>query len=125
MEDTFSQSNMDIDSEQDFSQEEEDYSSLLERILSVHVIKSKLFGYLSAKDIKNTVLVSRYVVGHTNCFRKFKQALFFYQEMEGTCRGFLSVEVGHCQNAHSRPSKHRHFAAKSEIPTDRARTATH
>ena len=59
MEDTFSQNNMDIDSEQDFSQEEEDYSSLLERILSVHVIKSKLFGYLSAKDIKNTVLVSR------------------------------------------------------------------
>ena len=68
MEETLSQNNMDIDSEQNLNQE--DFSSLLERILSVHVIKSKLFGYLSAKDIKNTVLVSRYVLRHANCFRK-------------------------------------------------------
>ena len=58
MEETLSQNNMDTDSELDFSQE--DYSSLLERILSVHVIKSQIFGYLSSKDIKNAVLVSRY-----------------------------------------------------------------
>lgn len=57
MEDSFSPKIMDIDSEQDLSQE--DFSSLLERILSVHVIKSQIFGYLSSKDIKNTVLVSR------------------------------------------------------------------
>ena len=57
MEETSSQNNMDIDSEQDSSQE--DYSSLLERILSVHVIKSQIFAYLSPKDIKNAVLVSR------------------------------------------------------------------
>ena len=57
MEDSFSPKIMDIDSEQDLSQE--DFSSLLERILSVHVIKSQIFGYLSSKDIKNAVLVSR------------------------------------------------------------------
>ena len=57
---SLSEHNMDIDSEHDFGQE--DYSSLLERILSVHVIKSKIFGYLSPKDIKNTVLVSRYAM---------------------------------------------------------------
>ena len=57
MEDSFSPKIMDIDSEQDLSQE--DFSSLLERILSVHVIKSQIFAYLSSKDIKNTVLVSR------------------------------------------------------------------
>ena len=58
MEQSSSQNNMDIDSEQDPLQE--DYSLLLERILSVHVIKSQVFGYLSPEDIKNTVLVSRY-----------------------------------------------------------------
>lgn len=57
MEQSSSQNNMDIDSEQDPLQE--DYSLLLERILSVHVIKSQVFGYLSPEDIKNTVLVSR------------------------------------------------------------------
>ena len=64
---SLSEHNMDIDSEHDLGQE--DYSSLLERILSVHVIKSKIFGYLSPKDIKNTVLVSRYVM---TTFKKIK-----------------------------------------------------
>ena len=73
MEQSSSQNNMDIDSEQDPLQE--DYSLLLERILSVHVIKSKIFGYLSPKDIKNTVLVSRYVM---TTFKKIKTILFFF-----------------------------------------------
>ena len=55
MEETLNLNSMDI--EQDINQE--DYSSLLERILSVHVIKSKIFGFLSPQDIKNAVLVSR------------------------------------------------------------------
>ena len=58
MEQSLSQNNMEIDSEQDSSQE--DFSLLLERLLSVHVIKSQIFSYLSPQDIKNTVLVSRY-----------------------------------------------------------------
>ena len=97
MEETSSQNNMDIDSEQDSSQE--DYSSLLERILSVHVIKSKIFGFLSPKDIKNTVLVSRYMQTNRECHNNY-----LFQEMERACGGLVFVEVGHCQNAHSRPS---------------------
>ena len=41
------------------SQNLENFSHLLERVLSVHVIKSKIFSYLSGDDVKNTVLVSR------------------------------------------------------------------
>jgi len=55
---------MDLDMSEDFETPSsqnttEDYSQLLEGVLSVHVIKSKIFSFLSPHDIKNTVLVSR------------------------------------------------------------------
>lgn len=59
-----SQEVMDVDMSEDLEAPSsqsttEDYSQLLEGVLSVHVIKSKIFSLLSPHDIKNTVLVSR------------------------------------------------------------------
>ena len=38
---------------------EQNFASLLERILSVHVIKTKITSYLSPVDFKNSILVCR------------------------------------------------------------------
>ena len=61
MDETPSDTEMEVceGSEADQDQNPLDTSILLERILSVHVIKKKIFDFLSPQDVKNGVLVSR------------------------------------------------------------------
>ena len=61
MDETTSETEMEVceGSEADQDQNPLDTSILLERILSVHVIKKKIFDFLSPQDVKNGVLVSR------------------------------------------------------------------